>query len=173
LVVITGPIGAGKSTVARGLADGLRRAGHSAAVADLDDVFFMQRVADDDLDAAWARARRVHATLVAASLDEGIDVVVAHSSFLTDESRAPLRAAVAPNLPTTSVRLLVPFEVALERVTGDPERGLSKDPDFLRATHERFGARAATLPPADRTYDTTTMTADAIVDDLTRAVTAG
>jgi hypothetical protein len=42
-------------------------------------------------------------------------------------------------LATAAIRVLLlgSIESALERVQGDPDRGLSKDTDFLRAAYDR------------------------------------
>lgn len=56
------------------------------------------------------------------------------------------------------------YEVALDRVGRDPERGISKDPGFLRWTHEEFARRAQTLPPFHLEFDTTLEPIEEIAD---------
>ena len=59
LIVINGPIAAGKSTLARVLAQHLREQGHSTAALDLDELYFMMSDAGPMADATtWLRARR-------------------------------------------------------------------------------------------------------------------
>jgi hypothetical protein len=60
-----------------------------------------------------------------------------------------------------------------ERTAGDPGRGLSKDPDFLRAAYARAGSLRPGLPPADWTFDTTALAAGEIVDALTAELLPG
>jgi shikimate kinase len=151
IVLITGPIGAGKSTVAAMLAARL-----GAPVTDLDDLFFA------DVGAGWLAARAQQADQVEAWLAAGEPVVVVHGPFATGAERAALDAL---GRNTTLVLLDVPFDVALERVTDDPGRGASRLPDFLRGTHDAF-AQLRPAIPADLAYDTTVMTPEAIVDDL-------
>jgi hypothetical protein len=68
------------------------------------------------------------------------------------------------------VQLLATYEVALERVTGDPLRRLSKDPEFLRRAYDRVELLLPTLPRADWTFDTTATSLQDIVDELARAM---
>lgn len=91
---------------------------------------------------------------------------VAHGPAYTDEETTALMAHVPPGTPTLRVMLLAPYDVALARVTGDPERGLSRDPTILRSTHERFAALLPTIAACDHTFDTTTTPAARIADEL-------
>jgi shikimate kinase len=172
LFVITGPIGAGKSTVADLLADELLADGRTAAVVDLDDVVLALRAPLADLDTSWVCAREVHSALVAAWLRSGVDVVIAHGPFFTPEESEALHAAIPATIAQRRVLLLVPFEVALERVRDDLSRGISKEPDFLRSTHERFASVRADLPPAEREFDTTTLSAGDIASTLARSLSS-
>jgi len=54
----------------------------------------------------------------------------------------------------------VGVEVALARVAADPDRGpdaASKDPVFLRSTHDHFATIIPALPSTDLVLDTTSM----------------
>jgi len=75
-------------------------------------------------------------------------------------------ADVPAGTPTTRVMLLAPYDVALARVDGDPLRGLSKDPAFLRSTHERFATLRPAIAPCDHTFDTSSLSAAVIADTL-------
>lgn len=138
LVVITGPIGSGKSTVADGLADHLQAVGRSAVSVDLDEVVSMLRAPLDRFERSWQQARVVHGALVAAWLHAEVDVVIAHGPFYTDEETAALLDPVPPTIAPRRVMLLAPYETALARVAVDARREASRDPNFLRSTHERF-----------------------------------
>jgi thymidylate kinase len=165
-VVITGPIGAGKSTVALALAERLRDEGYTAAEVDLDDVFEMVSAWSKQSDESLQRARLVHGALVAAWLRSGVDAVIAHGPFYTPEETTPLLAEIDPNQQPRWVMLLAPFEVALERVQSEPWRNLSRYPDFLRATHERFNALLTDVPPCEWVFDTTRLSPEEIVSTL-------
>lgn len=166
LVVIIGPIGAGKSTVARLLADRLVAAGLTTATPDVDDVVAMGAGPPAAFDAMWERGRRVHGAAVGAWLRSGVDVVVAHGPAYTEEETAALMAEVPAGTPTLRVMLLAPYDVALARVADDPLRGLSRDPGFLRATHERFTDLAPSIAPCDHTFRTEHLPADLIAEAI-------
>jgi shikimate kinase len=166
LIVITGPIGAGKSTVARGLADRFRTAGCSAAFPDVDDVIAMLAAPPEEFESSWRHARRVHGALIAAWLRSGVDAVIAHGPFYTADETAALLADVSHGQTQRRVMLLAPFEVALARVALEPERKMSKDPAFLRWAHERFNELHDDIPACEWVFDTTLMPVDAIVTAL-------
>lgn len=170
LVVITGPIAAGKSTVAEALAGRLVTDGRSAAVVDLDSlVFDMLRAPLAQFDESWRRARQVHGVLVAAWLDAGIDVVVAHGPFLSSEDDEVLLARTSAVTPIR-VLLRVPFAVACTRVGQDPTRVVSADLGFLRSTHDRFAELEPDLAPCDHEFGTSTTSVDHIVDSVVATI---
>jgi thymidylate kinase len=173
LVVITGPIGSGKSTVADRLAEYLRSTGRSAVAVDLDDVVGMLRPPLDQLERAWQQARKAHGEIVAAWLRADVDVVIAHGPFYTHEETAALVDPLPQTLSPRWVMLLAPYEVALARVAGDDRRGVSRDPVFLRSTHERFQQLLPRMRPCEWTIDTTAMTPDAIVHTLASELLPG
>jgi len=70
--------------------------------------------------------------------DSGADVVIAHGPFCSASETSALLRQVPAGIAVRRVMLLATYEVALERVTGDSSRGLSKDPKSLRTTYERF-----------------------------------
>jgi thymidylate kinase len=166
LIVITGPIGAGKSSVAQGLAKRFHSAGCSVACVDLDDVVETLSAPLQNFETSWRRARRVHGALIGAWLRSGIDAVIAHGPFYTAEERAALLAEVPQRQEQCCVMLLVPFEVAFERIKDDSDRFWSKDRDFLRRTHERFHELLSEVPQCEWNFDTTQMSADEIVSAL-------
>lgn len=154
LVVLIGPIGAGKSTVASLLAGRLVATGRSVAVADVDDVAAMASAPPAWQGDLWPEAHAAHGALVAGWLRTSVDVVIAHGPIYTEKETAALLASVPADTDILRALLLVSFATALDRVAGDPLRGLSKDPRFLRAAHERFGALRPGLAPSDLTFDT-------------------
>jgi hypothetical protein len=168
LVVVTGPIGAGKSTVARLLARRHAAAGRSAANVDLDDVTFMQDGVHDPRE-FWRRGGTGLVALVRAWYASGIDVVIAHGPFFETDAYPALFAAAPPGARVRHVLLRVSYEVALARVTSDPTRGpraVSTRPDFLRRTHDTFRETIESLPPVDLDLDTTDLSADAVADRI-------
>jgi thymidylate kinase len=171
LIVVTGPIGAGKNTVSEGLAAQLRSGGRSAAVADLDDVVEMETTWSELSAASWRRAQRVHGALVGAWLRSGIDTVIAHGPFFSADDRAALLADTPQSQAARWVLLLASFEVAVERVKRDSDRNLSTDPEFLRAAYRRFDDLRADMPACEWVFDTTRISAEEIITRLASNLT--
>jgi adenylylsulfate kinase-like enzyme len=120
LIVITGPIASGKSTVARALAHELARADVRAAVIDLDILEDMLTADGPKSDpATWTLARHAAATLANTFLSGGIAVVIADGSFNLTSDRAALEQYLSTNVSPLYVTLGVTFEEALRR---GPER---------------------------------------------------
>ena len=169
LVVICGPIAAGKTTVADALATRLRSHAHAVAIVDPDDTVetlggFRGLTAD-----RWRHARTVQALTVGAWLERDTDVI-APGPFLDEEENATLVQYVPPTVTPRRVLLEVPYEVAAVRVTADTSRDLSTDPGFLRRTYDRYERLRAALPRPDWTWDTTHVTPNEIADTLAGAV---
>ncbi len=132
LVVIVGPIAAGKSTLAAEVGRRLRERGESVAVVGLDSVAEMALRAVD-----WTWTHEVHAALVRAWLATPVRTVVAEGPGTASELDQLMRC-VPEDVGVLTVVLSTRYEVALRRALKDPDRGLSKDPEFLRRDHDRF-----------------------------------
>jgi shikimate kinase len=166
LVIIVGPIASGKSTLAARLGVRLRAAGRPVAVVDVDDVV-------DTIGgfggfggltpARFRQAQRVHGTLVGAWLTQGVHVV-AHGPFYDSDEIDALLHAVPEGVEGRWVHLHTSYQTALERVTDDPDRLLSKDPERLRRAYERADALRPTLPAAEWTFDTNDLSVDVITE---------
>jgi len=141
LMVVTGPVGGGKSTVALVLADLFRESGRAAAVIDLDLVYCMARQVEGFGEAnAWTTARRGAAALADAFFAEGMEVVIVEGEFFTQGELDALRSNFATTVEYRFVTLVVSLEEALGRVSGDLSRGMSRDPQFLKRLHSQFVA---------------------------------
>jgi hypothetical protein len=150
LIVIVGPIAAGKSTLAAEVAQRLRQRGEPVAVVGLDSVAEMALRAVD-----WAWAHEVHAALVRAWLATPVRTVVAEGPGTASELDQLMRY-VPGDVAVLTVVLSTRYEVALRRALQDPDRGLSKDPEFLRRDHDRFESSRS-----DLAYDLALNSADA------------
>lgn len=169
VIVITGPIASGKSTVARELAIELESVGVRAAIIDLDvlhDLLTANGSTSDD--STWTLARRAAATAANAYAEEGVTVVIADGSFNMPIDRAAFTQGLPPGSDPVHVTLQVSFEEALRRAQGDPTRGRSRDPRFLRSYFAgRRGALAA-IPATDLVIDTERTTAPAAAATIAR-----
>lgn len=157
LILITGPIGAGKNTVASLVAAELRAGGRSTAVVDLDDVVFMQGFDLDD--AGWWRGRVAHAALTGGWFRAGIDTVIAHGPICTTDEMEALVADIPAELVPHRALLRVPLEESIKRVLTDttrrPEAG-SRVVSFLSGAYEHF-AKVEMELPLRWDFDTTTL----------------
>ena len=140
VVVITGPIASGKSTLGRALAVELTERGSDSGVVDLDLVYEMldpSRGAKTD-EARWSHARRL-AGKIAAELGKRRSAVVVEGEFETDVQRAEFCDELPQEWRTSFVTLTVDFDEAWRRAMADPTRGVSKDKDFLAAHYRALG----------------------------------
>jgi adenylylsulfate kinase-like enzyme len=171
VIVITGPIASGKSTVARELARELELNDVRAEVIDLDLVHDRLTANGSTFDdSTWTRARRETATAANAFLEDGVAVVIADGSFNVPSDRAALARHVRPSSRLVFVTLQVSVEEALRRAQGDSTRGRSRDRLFLGS---HFAARhdvLAAVPATDIVIDTERTTATAAAATIARLV---
>jgi shikimate kinase len=161
LLVLTGPIASGKSTVAARLTERLVAAGRTVACTDLDDVARLAHAPGGLSVEHWAQAHLTHGALVGALLRQPFDLVIAHGPIYSAQETAAVLAHLPLGTPVRWVLLTCTLDTAQERVSDDPERGLSRDPAFLRRTHDRFW----TLRPeiaADLVADTGTTSVEEV-----------
>ena len=157
VIVITGPIASGKSTVSRELARQLNLAGTRTVVIDLDvvhDQLATDGSADED---TWALARHAAATMASGHLADGAAVVIADGSFNRPGDRAQFARSLDPGVEPRYVTLLASFDEALRRALGDSSRGRSRDPAFLGPYFVAVTDVIATAPATDVVIDTEQM----------------
>jgi len=158
VIVITGPIASGKSTIARELARDLGRAGLPVALIDLDVVHdTLGSDGQETNEAIWPLARREAATLANTFLAEGRAVVVAEGSFNTPGDRASFAQYLDTGVDPLYVTLRVSYEEALRRAQTDPTRGVSRDPAFLGRYFGAVGHGLETVPDTDLVIETERM----------------
>ena len=138
LVVLTGPVGAGKSTTGLALAHRLRSSGRATAVIDLDEVYCMVRQRDGFGEpVSWEAARRGAAAL-ADSCFAGNPVVIVEGEFFTPEELRQLTDALHTDVERHFFTLSVSYAETLRRTRKDTGRGASADPKFLGSLHGSF-----------------------------------
>lgn len=145
--MISGPIAAGKSTLAAELARQLRLEGSSVALTDLDTVAEM---ALPTLP-SWDWAHGIHAQLVGAWLRTGVDIVVDEGASNPAEVRQVLDQ-VPEGTDVFHVVLTADLDASLARARADSGRGISQDPDFLRGDHEAYARHLPQLPSSLRLH---------------------
>ena len=171
VIVITGPIASGKSTVARALFHELAALDVRMAVIDLDIIEDML-TADgprSDLE-SWALARRAVARLANGLLQDGIAVVIADGSFNLPHDRAALEQHLDMNVHQLFVTLKVTLKEAVRRAQGDPTRGASRDPAFLAEYFAAATKASAELPETDVVIDTESVSPTAAAAEIARIV---
>jgi shikimate kinase len=141
LIVLNGPVGVGKSTVARASAERLRRERRGTAVIDLDVVYGMARQSEGFGDVAtWRAARSAAPAMATAFFDAGLDVVIVEGGFDSVEELADVTARVPVEVRTLVVTLEASFATVWQRVSTDPDPGrvASRHEPFLQQLHDQF-----------------------------------
>jgi len=117
LLVISGPIASGKSTVAGVLAAELRADGHGAMVVDLDRMYMMlDDTSPMDDSNTWRAARRGAAALTNQFPQDGLELVIVEGTFWTESDRTDYTNCLATGLEPVFVTLRVAVDEAQRRV---------------------------------------------------------
>jgi shikimate kinase len=141
LVVITGPVGAGKSTTSQALARALQRHGISTAVIDLDEVYCMARQQADFNDREmWTTARRAAAVLTESFFASGLNTVIVEGGFLSVLEYSELRQHVTSEVNKLFFTVLTSASTALHRAQTDPNPGrvVSRLPEVQTNLYAEF-----------------------------------
>jgi shikimate kinase len=167
LIIITGPVGAGKSTTGLALAESLRHPERAVAVIDLDQMYGFVRQQDGYGEpTAWTRARQGAAALANALFDSGMAVVIVEGEFFTQNELATLLMPLHAGIVRRFFTLRLSYEQARVRVQGDPSRGASKDPVFLKSLHDHFAQALPFLEVESIVIDTDELTQEEVVARL-------
>ena len=140
-MVITGPVAAGKSTVAQALARALQRNSIRTAVIDLDEVYCMARQQADFNDRAmWTTARRAAAALTESFYASGLQAVIVEGGFLSALELAELRQHVTSQVNEFFFTLFASAPTALHRAQTDPnpDRVVSRLPEVQADLYAEF-----------------------------------
>jgi shikimate kinase len=143
LIVLTGPVGGGKSTTALAVAELLRARGVGAASIDLDQIYCMARqregFGDEEI---WNIARRGAAALSDVFFATVADAVIVEGGFHDATEIEGLADNVTTEVRVDVIALQVSFDRTLERVVADtdPGRVASRNPAMLKPLHDQFVA---------------------------------
>jgi shikimate kinase len=143
LVVLTGPVGVGKSTSANAAARDLRASRLSVACLDLDQLYCMVRQRDGfDDQVTWRAARQTAAVLSDHFWQRVASVVIVEGGFFTEAEQYELIDQLRSQPHTLFVTLHASFDTVYTRVMADidPERVASKVPAFLRHLYTEYEA---------------------------------
>lgn len=169
LVVLVGPIAAGKNTVAAHLERLLADAGRTVVVADVDDVAAMVGAPGAAHAGLWFAAHEAHGALVGQWMRAPVDVVIVVGPIYSKDEQA----AFTRHLPDPSVARWVlidaPVAVTFARAQADPSRGLSKDPEFHHSAHQRFRELVPGIP-ADMVFDSSATGAKSIASEIASVI---
>lgn len=164
LLVISGPIASGKSTLAINVARQLRDRGLTIALVDLDTIAEMALPTLPD----WTWAHRIHSETVGSWLRTDIDMVIDEGNSTPGEIQQVLDQ-IPDGTAVFHVVLHTGYEPALARAQADPTRGLSKDPEFLRRAYDAYDETAQLLP-ADLRLDVESETPERLADAVLSAI---
>ncbi|MFY1691698.1 AAA family ATPase [Plantactinospora sp. WMMB782] len=167
LVIVTGPIAAGKNTVAERLARQLTDIGSTVVIADVDEVAAMVGPPGAGPAGLWFAAHEAHGAMVGQWMRSEVDCVVAVGPFHTEQERTALTRTLPADAPVLWVVVDAPVSVTLARAQADPTRALSRDPTFHHSRHRHYRELLPTIP-ADRTFDSAELTAEQIAAEIAR-----
>jgi len=170
--MITGPIAAGKNTVASALADRVSSFGRTAVVADVDDVAAMVTGRGAASSGLWFAAHRAHGVLVAEWLRSAVNVVIAVGPIYSMDEQAAFLDPLPAGQVVHWVVVDAPVAVTFARATADPTRGLSRDRAFHTERHQRFRDLLPGIP-ADQTFSSDGRSADSIAAAILAAIDVG
>jgi shikimate kinase len=173
LVVLTGPVGSGKSSTASAVATQLRALGLPTANIDLDLVYCMARQRDGfGEEDVWKVARRGAAALADVFFRSDVRAVVVEGGFFTQVERNDLIDALSTDVRVVAVTLQVSFDCALRRVQADsdPGRVASRNPVILRWLHDQYVAAIPYLSQCSTVVDANEVLIQDVVDRITELV---
>ncbi|GIJ81433.1 hypothetical protein SAMN05443287_1257 [Micromonospora phaseoli] len=172
LVILTGPIAAGKNTVADRLTHLLTERGHTVVVADLDDVAAMVGPPGAGRAGLWFAAHEAHGALVGQWMRTAVDYVIAIGPFGTAQEQAALTRTLPDGVTMLWVVIDAPVSVTLPRAQADPGRQLSRDATFHHSAHQRFRKLLPAIP-ADATFDSQHLDPDQIAAAIAQTLGDG
>lgn len=156
LVVITGPVGGGKSTTAIALGRYLRRYGKTTAVVDLDDMYLTGKQKEDDRwdePAVWSAARRACGALAESFFASRYDVVVVEGGdFITSEEWQELRTCIQPGVDVLFFTLVVSWGETFRRAKGDSNRNIASKAGYKKM-HDNFISKLPFLKDVSECID--------------------
>jgi hypothetical protein len=169
LVAITGPIAAGKNTVAELLAKRCESNGRTVVIADVDDVAAMVTGPGASAGGLWFAAHLAHGAMVAQWMRSKVNIVISVGPVYTPAEQEALFGPLPAETRPCRVLIDAPLSATWERVRADTTRGKSRQYDFHVAAHERFRSLLPGIP-SDLVFNSSKTSPDDIADAIWRAV---
>jgi thymidylate kinase len=172
LVVITGPISAGKSTIADSLGKRLRAGGAKVAVIGLDEMYLIGKQNDSadwewDETETWSAARRACGSLAESFFASGYDAsVVEGGDFGTAEAIEELLTFVRPSAEIFMFTLAVSYDEMFRRARGDPNREPIRSDRGYKKMHASFVKQLEFLRERSECIDADDLTPDQIASHI-------
>ncbi len=167
LLLLTGPVGVGKSSTAQVAARLLRAQGIGTACVDLDQLYVMARQEEGFGSAAtWQLARQSALLLAEKFLQTQVEVVIVEGGLLVADDLHDLQPS--PGIRRCFVSLHASFKTVSARVMADtdPGRVASKQPTILRALHDEYEAALPYLRERSVCIDADVRPAEAVAAEL-------
>lgn len=171
LLTITGPIAAGKNTIAALVAENLVSRGRAVVVVDIDDVAAMVAEPGAAATGLWFAAHQAHGVLVASWMLSGADVVVSVGPVFTEAEHHALFDPPPCDARPFRVLIDAPLPVTWERARAEEGRGLSRRRDFHEAAHARFRSLMPAIP-SDAIFDSGETSANDIASAIVQKIEA-
>lgn len=175
-MIITGPVGAGKSTTAQAVARGLQSRNVSTAVIDLDEVYCMARQQADFNDREmWATARRAAAALTESFYASDLQAVIVEGGFLSVLEFAGLRQHVSTEVNEFFFTLLTSAPTALHRAQEDPNPGrvVSRLADVQANLYAEFSEALPFLREASVIIEANSSSPEVLAETMTEKILRG
>jgi hypothetical protein len=136
LILITGPIGGGKSSTAVAIAGLYRAKGIAAASVDMDDIYLTIR--PDFSPEGWGETRRGAGALADQFMADSHDIVIVEGGdFKTEEEFTKLEQRVKRAERKLRITLLASYEEVRRNIIADPNRDVEPPVKPWR-NYERF-----------------------------------
>jgi thymidylate kinase len=168
LVTITGPIAAGKNTVADLLAEHCVSTGRTVVIADVDDVALMVGLPGAAEAGLWLAAHQAHGALVGQWMQSNADVVISVGPVYSQAERDALFGQLPPTAQPIRVLIDAPLSVTWQRVTADESRVVSRQRDFHEYAHARYRSHMPDIP-TDLSFNSGDTDASEIAGTILRA----
>jgi shikimate kinase len=156
LVLLTGPVGVGKSKTANAAARILRDYGMTTACVDLDQIYCMIRQSDGfDSQGTWLAARKATAALAEHFFEKIARVLIVEGGFITEAEQRELLDALRCKPRIEIITLHAPFDTVYARVMADsdPSRVASKVSTIFKQLYSEYETALPFLQKATKLID--------------------